>query len=87
VAETLNDSGDGAVFGGLAAKDAVIGLLVRVVRQVDATSREDDSRGEQDSEAKQIAENDFDAVIVPDWGSSLGMLLGGGHQIFPQSPL
>jgi hypothetical protein len=26
-------------------------------------------------------------VIVPDWGSSLGMLLGGGHQIFPQSPL
>ncbi len=91
VDDALDDSGDGAVFGGLAAKDAVIGGLVRMARQVDTRSEEDDSRRDKDSGAEQIAENDFDAPISP-WLRFerlrlAGGRLGGGHQIFPQNPL
>jgi hypothetical protein len=88
----LNDSGDGAEFRGLAAEDTVVGGLVCVAEEIDTRSPENDSRRDQDSSAEQIAEDDFDAVIVPPlplgwervrlWGGRLR----GGHQIFPQNP-
>jgi hypothetical protein len=82
---------DRAEFGGLAAKDAVIGGLVRVAEEVDTRSPEDDSRRDKDSGAEQVTENDFDAVIVPRLRLGLERLrlwrLGSGHQIFPQNPL
>ena len=78
-------------FGGLAAKDAVIGGLARVAEEVGTRSPEDDSRREQDSGAQQIAQDDFDAAISPRLGLERLRLarwrLGGGHQIFPQNPL
>jgi hypothetical protein len=42
--DALDDSGDGAEFGRLAAKDAVIGALVRMAGEVDTRSEEDDRR-------------------------------------------
>jgi hypothetical protein len=89
--DTLDNSGDGAVCGGLAAKDAIIGGFVRVPGKVDTTSTENDSRREQNSGAKQVPEDDFNAAISPRlrleglW-SARGRLRSG-HQIFPQKPL
>jgi hypothetical protein len=89
----VDDSGNGAEFRGLAAKDAVIGGLVPMMGKVDTRSQENDGRREQDARAEQVAEDDFDTVIVPRW--RLGLLrvrlwsgrIGSGHQIFPQNPL
>src|SRR6266853_6062406 len=61
VDDALDDSGDGAIFGGFAAKDAVIGGIMRVAVEVDARSHEHDSRRDKDSGAEQVAENDFNA--------------------------
>jgi hypothetical protein len=66
--DALDDSADGAVFGGLAAKDAVIGGIVRVAGEVDTRSQEYDSRRDKDSGAEQVAENDFNAAISPRLG-------------------
>jgi hypothetical protein len=91
VNDTLDNSGDGAVCGGLAAKDAIIGGFVRVPSEVDTTSAENDSRREQNSGAKQVPEDDFDAAISPrlrlERPQSARGRWGGGHQIFPQKPL
>jgi hypothetical protein len=86
---------DRAEFGGLAAKDAVIGGLVRVVEEVDTRSPEDDGGRDKDSGAEQVTEDDFDPVIVPRLRLRLGLerlrcgdgRSGSGHQIFPQNPL
>jgi hypothetical protein len=48
----LDDSGDGTVFGGLAAKNAIICGFVRVPGEVDTPSTENDSRREQNSSAE-----------------------------------
>jgi hypothetical protein len=64
-----------------------------VAEEINTRSAENNSRREQDSGAKQIAEDDFDAVIIPRLRLGLNQLrsgggrLGGGHQIFPQNPL
>jgi hypothetical protein len=87
----VDDSGDGAEFRRLAAKDAVIGGFVRMTREVDTRSGENDSRREQDSGAEQIAEDDFQSPISPRLRFERMRLArgrsGGGHQIFPQNPL
>jgi hypothetical protein len=89
--DALDDSGDDAIFGGFAAKDAVIGGIMRVAVEVDARSHEHDSRRDKDSGAEQVAENDFNAAVSPRLGFERLRLargrLGGGHQIFPQNPL
>jgi hypothetical protein len=66
--DALDDSADGAVFGGLAAKDVVIGRLVGMAGEVDTRSQEYDSRRDKDSGAEQVAENDFNAAISPRLG-------------------
>jgi hypothetical protein len=59
--------------------------------KIDAGSGENDGGGEQDSGAEQVAEDEFDAVIVPGFGLGRvrlwGGRLSGGHQIFPHNPL
>jgi hypothetical protein len=65
----VDDSGNGAVIGGLAAKDAVIGGFGGMTDKIDAGSGENDGGGEQDSGAEQVAEDEFDAVIVPGFGA------------------
>jgi hypothetical protein len=86
----VHDSRDGAEFGGLALKDAVIGGLMRVAGKVDTGSREDDGRRDQDSGAKQVAEDDFQAAISPRLGLERMRFApgrwSGGHQIFPHNP-
>jgi hypothetical protein len=90
VNDAVQDSGDGAEIGGFAAKDTVIGGFVRVAREVDTRSAENDGGREQDSGAEQVAEDEFDAAVSPWLGlermGSRGRL-GCGHQIFPQNPL
>jgi hypothetical protein len=89
--DALDDSTDGAVFGGLPSKDAVIGGLVRVAGEVDAGSEEYDSRREENSGAEQVPDDDFNAAVSPRLGLKWVRLArgrwGGGHQIFPQNPL
>ena len=53
------------IVGRLAAKDPVIGGLVRVPREVNASSRENHRRREQNSRAKQVAEDEFQAAVSP----------------------
>jgi hypothetical protein len=65
VDDTLDNSGDGAVCGGLAAKDAIIGGFVRVPSEIDTTSTENNSRREEHSCTKQVPEDDFNAAISP----------------------
>jgi hypothetical protein len=65
VNDAVQDSRDGAEIGRLAAKDPVIGGFVRVAREVDTRSAENDRRREQHSGAQQVAENEFDAAISP----------------------
>jgi hypothetical protein len=64
--------------------------------EVDTRSPENDSRCQHDAGAEQVAEDDFDAVIVPRLLPGRARLWGGrwraghqivAHQIFPQNPL
>jgi hypothetical protein len=66
--DALDDSGDGTVLRGLAAKDVVIGRIVRMAGEVDTRSQQDDSRRDKDSGAEQVAENDFNAAVSPRLG-------------------
>ena len=86
VRDALNNTANGTEVGGLAAKDPVISVLMPVAEEINTRSREYNRRREHNSGAKQIAEDDFNAVIVPRlllWNRQFWR----GHQISPQNPL
>jgi hypothetical protein len=87
----MDHSGDGAIFGGLAAKNAVIGVLAGMVEKIDARARKNDRCRNQHSRAQEVAEDDFESAISPRLGSERIRLShwrwSGEHQILPHSPL
>jgi hypothetical protein len=89
--DAVDDSGNGAVIRRARRERCGNWRARAMTGKVDTGSRENDGGREQDSGAEQVAEDDFDAVIVPRlWvaaGAAVGRALGGGHQIFPQNPL
>ncbi len=62
---TLHNSRDRAELRRLATKNAVVGGFVRVTREINAGSQDNDRSRDQHSGAQQIAQDDFDTVIVP----------------------
>jgi len=86
-----DNSGNRAEFRGLSAEDPVTGCFVGMMCEVDARSREDNSRRQHHSDPEQIAEDHLHLTIVPGLRRRRGMRLwnrriGRRHQLFPPKP-